>query len=200
MRPAQGEVFFGVGVAPWATVTHPPTPDPRGPELHGPDLSGPSRPERRRPGHAQLVLAPLGAAAAGVAAGLVGVGLTVALVNTADAGDGWGDLAAVVLGVLLSVGLGVVVWLAMLVAAARRLFPRGERLVPLLLSAGGVLGLVLAAAVASAADQTIPGSGPLLVLGACLIGAFVLSPAVFWLCGTTRRRPGPPPGWPLPPP
>lgn len=177
-------------------MTHPTTPDPSepGPPDAGPPDAGPPRP---RP--ARLVLAPLGAAAAGVAAGLLGVGLTVALANTVDSGDAWADLAMAVLGVLVSVGLGVVVWLAALVAAARRLFARGERLAPLLLSAGGVLGLVLVAGVASSADQTLPGAGPLLVLGACVVGVVVLPPAVFWLYGTTRRRPGPPPGWPLPP-
>ncbi len=142
------------------------------------------------------VLRPLGAAIGGVVVAGIGIALTAAVANGVDSGDGWGDLAVVVLGALTSVGLGVLVWLSLLVAAARRLFPAGARLTPVVQSVGGVFGVV---ALAWAFERGgASGAAPGVVVLAAL-AAFVVPPAVFALRGRTTPRPAPPTEWPLPP-
>lgn len=148
---------------------------------------------------ARLALWPLAAAGAGAAAAALGVGISVLVANTVDSGSAWTDLAVVLLGMMASVGLGVVVWLGFLVAAARRLFPLGERLTPVLLSAGAVLAVVVLVSVVSGAGAESSGADPLVVLVTAAVAIAVLPSAVFVLRGRTVPRPGPPPGWPLPP-
>lgn len=139
---------------------------------------------------------PLGAALGGVLAGGIALAATVAVARGVASGDGWRGLGVVVVGGLASVGLGVLVWLSLLVAAARRLFPAGARLAPVAQSAGAVLGVVvLGAGWQSSGGGAGPGS--VMLLGA--LAAMVVPSVVFSLRARTVPRPAPPEEWPLPP-
>ena len=143
----------------------------------------------------RVALWPVGAALAGIVVGAIGLALTVLVANGADA-DGWGALGIAVMGGLASVGLAVLVWLSLLVAAARRLFPAGARLAPLVQSVAGVLGVVVVGvAIENAGGGAVPA--PVVLLGA--LAAMVVPSAVFSLCARTMPRPPPPEEWPLPP-
>lgn len=141
-------------------------------------------------------LRPLGAAIGGIVVAGLGIALTAAVASGVDSGDGWGDLAVVVLGTLASVGLGGIVWLSMLVAAARRLFPQGARLAPVLQSVGGVFGVVV---LGWAFERVGAGGSAGSVIALTALALLVVPPLVFSLRGRTTPRPGPPPEWPLPP-
>ena len=94
-------------------------------------------PTNRRLRLALLPLAVVAVAAAGaVLVGLVAMGLMTA---GNDDRDGWGDLAAAVMGMFAGAVVGTVLWVAGLVWLSRRLFPRGRR-------AGAVALSVVAAA------------------------------------------------------
>ena len=144
----------------------------------------------------RFALRPLAAAVVGIVAAGLGIALTAAVAGGVDSNDGWGDLAVVVLGVLASVGLGVLVWLSLLVAAARRLFPVGARLAPVVQSVGAVFGVV----VLGWAFERVGGGGTAAgVVALVALAVLVIPPAVFTLRGRTTPRPAPPTEWPLPP-
>lgn len=143
----------------------------------------------------RYALWPLGAAVAGVAVGGIGLALTTAVASGVDEG-GWSGFGIILLGGLASTGLGVLVWLSLLVAAARRLFPSGARLTPVVQSAGGVLGVViLGTALQNVGGGAVPA--PVIMLGA--LATIVVPSAVFSLRARTTPRPTPPKEWPLPP-
>lgn len=148
------------------------------------------------------MLWPLGAAAAGIVVAALGTGATFLVANAVGSGEGWTPVVVAVLGAFGSVAVGVLVWLSLLVVAARRLFPRGRRLTPVLVSAAIILGAVVLGAVVLGGPlvrslDAGTGSAVLLVLASlATAGAPAL---VFWLCARDAHRPGPPPGWPLPP-
>lgn len=144
----------------------------------------------------RFALWPLGAALGGVVVAGIGIAITAAIASGVDSGDGWGDLAVVVLGALASVGLGVLVWLSMLVAAARRLFPQGARLAPVVQSVGGVFGVVI---LAWAFERAGASGMAASVVGLAVLAVLVVPPAVFSLRGRTTPRPAPPKEWYLPP-
>lgn len=144
----------------------------------------------------RLALRPLGAALGGIVVAGLGIGATALIAGAVDSDSGWGDLAVVAVGTLLSVGLGVLTWLGMLVAAARRTFPPGARLAPVVQSAGAVLAFLI---LVSAAQSAGVGKGGTPVVQLAAIAVLVLPPAVFIVRGRMTPRPGPPAEWPLPP-
>lgn len=148
---------------------------------------------------ARLALFPLVAAVAGLVAAVLSMMVVAVLVNTVESDSAWTDLGFVVLGAVVSMAVGVVVWLALLAKAARLLFPPGGRLGPVLVSAGVVLGVVILASVVVGPVDGGTGPDPFVVLVTTAVGVTVLPPVVFVLRGLTGPRPGPPPGWPLPP-
>lgn len=145
---------------------------------------------------ARFALWPLGAAIGGVLVAGIGIAATVAVASGIESDSGWGALGAVVLGGLASVGLGGLVWLSMLVAGARRLFPAGARLAPVLQSVGGVFGVIL---LGWAFERTGAGGAAGSVIALAVLAVLVVPPAVFSLRGRTTPRPAPPKEWYLPP-
>ena len=146
-----------------------------------------------------LLLLPLGAAAAGVLVAALGIGATVLVANAIGSSPAMTDVAVAVLGIVGSVAVGVLVWLSLLVVAARRLFQPGGRLAPVLLSAVGVLAVAVAGSIVAGATADDAGVVSAVVLAFALVGVVGIPAAVFVLRGHTTHRPGPPPGWPLPP-
>lgn len=144
----------------------------------------------------RLVAWPLGGAAAGVVAAGIGIAATVAIANGIESDSGWGALGAVVLGGLASIGLGGIVWLSVLVAGARRLFPAGARLAPVIQSVGGVFGVVV---LGWAFERVGAGGSAGSVIALTALAVLVVPPLVFALRGRTTPRPAPPEEWPLPP-
>lgn len=141
----------------------------------------------------RFVLGPLGAAVGGVVVAGAGLALTEAVASGAE---GLGDALVVVVGSLAAVGLGGLVWFSLLVAAARRLFPRGARLTPVLWSVGGVFGVVLLVA---AFESLGPVVGATSVIVGTAFAVLVVPSVVFPLLG---RKVPPPTGlkdWYLPP-
>ncbi len=77
----------------------------------------------------QLVLWPLVAALLGVVAATLVMGAGVLLLQVMpDSDEPWGELGQIFLIILLAVIIGVAVWVAGLVRAARNLFAAGRRL------------------------------------------------------------------------
>lgn len=144
----------------------------------------------------RFALWPLGAAIAGVVVAGVGIAVTVAVASGIESDSGWGALGAAVLGGLASVGLGGIVWLSTLVAAARRLFPQGARLAPVLQSVGGVFGVVI---LGWAFERAGAGGSAGSVIALTALAVLVVPPLVFSLRGRTTPRPAPPKEWYLPP-
>lgn len=133
----------------------------------------------------RVVLWPLGAAATGIIVAAAGIGATFLVAQAVGSGDGWTDVAVAVLGSFGSVALGVLVWLALLVVGARRLFPRGSRLVPVLVSAVIVLAVVvLGGPLVRSAD---PGTASTVVLVLAVL-ATLGAPAVVFLLRERRER------------
>jgi len=147
----------------------------------------------------RLVLRPVAAGLGGIVVAAIGLGLTVVLARDVKADYGWGDLVAVVLGTAASVSIGVLVWVSLLVVAARRLLPRGERLAPVLGSVGAVLGVVVLGSVLGGLAAGSAGVAPWVVLLVAAAAVLVVPPGVFVLRARTAPRPGPPTEWPLPP-
>lgn len=144
----------------------------------------------------RLVLTPLLAVALGVLVGGVGLGVTLALAGRVDTDRAtMADLGLAVLGLVVSVGVGVVTWLVVLVRGAVALFPAGRRLAPVLWSAAATFGLiVLWTVVAGLLDD---GAGlaedvadALLLVGMVLVLA--APSAVFVAWDRAGRRAGPP--------
>ncbi len=143
-----------------------------------------------------LVVRPLAAAGAGVLAAGVGLGLTWLVVRGMGPDAGMADLGVAALGLLASVGLGVVVWLVGLVRVAARLFPRGRRQPPVLISALAVFVLVVAWATLAASQEGAaarPDAEELAWL-AGLVLPIVAPSVVFALWGRRHDVPGPEPG------
>lgn len=134
---------------------------------------------------ARVVLWPLGAAATGIGVAALGIGATFLVADAVGPGEGWTDLAVAVLGAFGSVAVGVLVWLAMLVVAARRLFPRGVRLAPVLVSAAVVLAVVvLGAPLVRSLDAGTASTVVLVLSVLALLGA----PAVVFALADRRER------------
>ncbi len=140
----------------------------------------------------RFALGPLGAAVGGVVVTGAGLALTEAVASGAE---GPGGALVVVLGSLVAVGLGGLVWFSMLVSAARRLFPRGARLTPVLWSVGWVFGVVVLIAAFQSLGAVVEAM-PLLV--AIAIVVLVVPTLVFVLRGR-MAPPTPPKEWSLPP-
>lgn len=123
---------------------------------------------------------PLLAAVVGAAVG-VGVGLAVAGVMrlTADPGNTWADLGAIVTGMLVAATVGAAVWVAGLVVAAWRLFPPGRRLVPVVWSVA--VTLVAAVALSSLGGALADAGGAGGVWSATTVLLLLLPSLVFWL-------------------
>lgn len=86
----------------------------------------------------RLLAGPLLAVAAALVVGvLVGWAAVAGLVAAMRDDSPWGDLAGVVVGLMVGAATTVAVWVIGLVVAARRLFPRGRR--------GGAVALTMAA-------------------------------------------------------
>lgn len=148
-------------------------------------------PHHPRPGRA-LGWA-LGAVVVAVVIGVV-VGVVAALVLTAlvpsDGSDGWGDVIAAVLGVLVGVGAAVLAWVIGLAVVARRFFPKGSRLVAVVLSLGAAaLGSAAVIALLNAAGVSggpVTGNETRLLV---VIAVIALSTAVFpWWDRRLARR------------
>ena len=106
-----------------------------------------------------------------VAAIVVGVVTMLLLRLTVEDTTGWGDLAAVVSGMVIGLGAAVVAWGIALVVAVRRLAPAGQRLRLALLPtalAGVAVVLVLVTWQAAASSADVPG-GILFGTGAVLL-------------------------------
>ena len=96
----------------------------------------------------QLVLWPLVAALLGVLAATLIMGAVLLLVQAMPESDQpWGELGQIFLGILLTVVIGVVVWVGGLARAARRLFAPGRRLGVCTWSALAILGIAVVLAV-----------------------------------------------------
>lgn len=147
---------------------------------------------------ARLVLGPLGAAVGGVVVTGIGLALTTAAASGVETGEGLslGGAAVAVLGSLAAVGLGGLVWLSMLVAAARRLFPRGARLTPVLWSVSGVFGVALLVAAYESLGAVAEGRN---VIVAVALAELLVPPALFFLLGRRTAPPTPLKEWYLPP-
>lgn len=154
----------------------------------------------------RLVLMPLLAVGIGVLVGMVGLGVTLLLAGRVDTDRAtMADLGVVVVGLVVSVGAGVVAWLVVLARASARLFPARRRLAPVVWSAAAVLGLTILWN--ALAGQLGAGAGPdpaaadaLLWVGGLLVLAAPSAVFVLWdRRERMGRRPGPPAGWPLPP-
>lgn len=150
------------------------------------------------PSTARLVLLPTAATAVGMAAGwLAGSAVLGAREEVRDGpvttiGEGFGDA---ILGALAGGGVGLVVLAVGLALAAGRLLPLGRRAGAVWLSLLAVcVGPFVVGALAQALLPQVPAVAP--VGGLVALG---LPAAVFWLRARSVYRPGPPPGWPLPP-
>lgn len=145
----------------------------------------------------RFALPPLGAAVGGVVVTGTGLALTTAAASGVETGEGLslGGAAVVLLGSLAAVGLGGLVWLSMLVAAARRLFPRGARLTPVLWSVSAVFVVALLAAAFESLGAAAEGM-PVIV--AVALAELLVPPALFVLLGR-RMPPTPLKEWYLPP-
>lgn len=149
----------------------------------------------------RVLLWPLVASLAGAATVVLSMWAVVGLAGAQEStGRGAGILVAVV-GVLFATGLSVTVWVLLLAVAARRLFPRGQRLTPLLQAVGLVLGLLAAtyafvagsaAAISDAVGEALPLTLLLVALGCALV-----APSVVFLLTARRLRARP---WLLAPP
>lgn len=129
-----------------------------------------------RPSRIALVGWPIGALVGALLAALLVGALVAALVLSGGQDrDGWEDLAAVASGMVAAAAVAVIAWVLLLVLGARRLFPRGRRTVPVLLTLGA--GAVAAAGavwvtVVVGAEAELPGATLVLpVLVAVLSGA-----------------------------
>lgn len=137
-------------------------------------------------------LPPLVAAAWGVLTAAVGLGVTWLVVRGMEPGPGMADVAVAVLGLLASTGLGVAVWLALLVRAAVRLFPRGSRLAPVIVSAAVVLALVVTWSTLASRLEDGGGlpSSPAEALVALPLLLALPAPSVVYALWARRRPPG----------
>lgn len=120
--------------------------------------------------------------------GLVGFGVG-ALALSMSPREGFADLGAVILGVMAAAVVAQILWVIGMTLLTRRMFPAGERLLPMAIALGlGVVGSVIwVATVRSlAADaggvwygQALWALGQLLLLTAGSLG--------FWLAERSRR-------------
>lgn len=123
--------------------------DPQDPLAVSSPAGGPAPTSLRppdRPTRTGSALGALGFSLAWLAVALgigVAVGLAVGAATraTSEPSDGWGDLAAVVLGLFAGVLAAMTVWFVAMVLATRRYVPAGRRL--------GVLGWSVLAAIAT---------------------------------------------------
>lgn len=131
---------------------------------------------------ARLVLTPLAAATAGVVVVGIVMGLVLLFVRVMPRDEsGWGDLVLVVVGTLLAVGVGVLVWLGGLVWAARHLFDAGRRLGAVILAVSAVFVVVLVVSgIAGERDLSRVVSGVLTSLGVLLVLATPSVVFVLW--------------------
>lgn len=140
----------------------------------------------------RFALGPLGAAVGGIVVAGIGLALTEAVASGAE---GPGGALVVVLSSLVAVGLGGLVWLAVLVAAARRLFPRGARLTPVLWSVSAVFGVV----VLVAAFQSLGADAQAMPLLVAIAIVVLVVPSVVFVLRGRMTPPTPVKEWYLPP-
>ena len=135
-----------------------------------------------------LLLQPL-AVLAVAAAGAVVVGwLAMTLMSAGnDERDGWGDLAAAVMGMLAGAAVGVVLWVAGLVWLSRRLFPPGRRAGAVVLA---VLGAVLLLTVLLQLEDLLGGGSNLAeALGLVAFLLVLAAPSMAFLLWDRRVTP-----------
>ncbi|HEY3438755.1 MAG TPA: hypothetical protein VGK35_13815 [Actinotalea sp.] len=126
-----------------------------------------------RPSGRAVALLPLAAVlVALVGGGLVGLGVWAVTPHDATSRDGWADLVAVVVGMLVGAVAAAVLLAVGLTAVARRLLAPGRRLQPVLLALG--LDLALAAVGIRALTSAADGAAPLAPAVAVLAGLLVL--------------------------
>lgn len=134
----------------------------------------------------RLVVLPLAAAVAGIVGGAIAIGLVQLAVGLlAQDGGTWTDFGLLVGGMFLAVAAGVVIWVAALGWASRRLFNAGRRLGPVILAVGAVFVLafvwgVLIGALEDEADLTRAASNILSAVGALLVLAIPSAAFVLW--------------------
>lgn len=105
----------------------------------------------------RLVLAPLAVAVAGVVVAAVVIGVVLLMVRVFPPDPaGWRDLGLIVVGMFVAVAVGVVVWVAGLAWAARRVFEPGRRLGVVIATVTVVFVLVVVAALAAGRTLEVP--------------------------------------------
>ena len=135
-----------------------------------------------------LVLQPLAVLVVAVVAATAVGWLAITLLTAgSDGSNGWADLGAVVMGMLVGVVAGLAVWVAGLVWLARRLFPRGRR------AGAVVLALAFAAVLFTVALQVESIPGPVSegsdVLATIVVLLVAGAPSiVFLLCDRRSAR------------
>ncbi|MEU7901644.1 hypothetical protein [Actinoplanes sp. NPDC049118] len=132
-----------------------------------------------------MVGAPLLAFAAAAGVGTV-AGFVIAAVQSPGPSSGWEELGAFVLGLFVGAAVGVVVYVAALTVAARRLFAPGPWAVPVLLTLVAHAAVVAVVAGLTSHLQPTSGGGKVATVLMCLaFGA--CGPASFVGYGTTGR-------------
>ena len=132
-------------------------------------------------GPVRLALTPLLVfAIAAVLATIAGFA-TYALVSGGEEGEGFESLGWFLLGGIVAVIVALAVTIAGLIVSARRLFLPGSRAAPVVL---GLLGPVIALALAMAISALLPDAAPLMATVLSLAGLAAPSLAFLW-CGTT---------------
>ncbi|OJF11700.1 hypothetical protein BG844_24810 [Couchioplanes caeruleus subsp. caeruleus] len=115
------------------------------------------------------------------------VGSAVAAVGSAGmSSNNWDRLGALVLGFLVGALVAVVVYIAALTVAARRVFPPGRRAAPVLLT---LLAHAMVFGVTARIVSTLQplGDGEPVATTLLALAALACGPAVFLACGTTGR-------------
>lgn len=138
----------------------------------------------------QLVFWPLVAALLGVVAAALVLGVTLLLLRVTPASDEpWGDLERIFWGILVAVVLGVVLWIAGLARAARRLFATGRRLAAGIWSTLAILATIVALTLVGAlVDSDRLGDGVGRALMGCGFALLLVLPSCIFLLWD--RRPG----------
>lgn len=138
----------------------------------------------------QLIFWPLVAALLGVVAAALVLGAALLLLRVTPASDEpWGDLGRIFLGILLAVVVGVVVWVAGLARAARRLFAPGRRLAAGIWSTLAILATIVVLTLAGVlVDSDRLGDGVGRVLMGCGFALLLVVPSCIFLLWD--RRPG----------
>lgn len=138
-----------------------------------------------------LLLHPLLAAVGGAAvAAALSLGL-VAWIDATPDPEPWADLGRFLVGLALAALAGLVVWVALLARAARRLFPAGRRRRPVLLSVGLVAGTWVLLGVASAVLTELDVMGTALGRTGTAVAVLVVAVGPGLVFRRADRRRGP---------